>query len=55
MSLLGFDISALIQEATQIHNTSARADTAESLCKEYVTGFTKTDQIVTRTEIQIKA
>ena len=40
MSQLGFDVSALIQEATQIHNTSEVVITAEHLCNEYSEVFT---------------
>ena len=35
MSQLGFDVSALIQKATQIHNTSEVVVTAERLCDNY--------------------
>ena len=35
MSQLGFDVSALIQKATQVHNTSEVVVTAERLCNDY--------------------
>ena len=34
MTLIGFNVSSLIQEATQVHNTT-EVLTAESLCEEY--------------------
>ena len=40
ISQLGFDVSPLIQEATQIHNTSEVVVTAERLCSEYSEVFT---------------
>ena len=39
MSLLGFDVSALIQEATQVLSTSVGGSTADHLCSKYADVF----------------
>ena len=39
MSLLWFDVSALIQEATQVLNTSVGDSTADHLCSKYADVF----------------
>lgn len=38
-SLLEYDVSALSQEAMQVHSTSEGADKAEHLCSEYANVF----------------
>ena len=39
MPLLGFDVSTLIQEATQVLSTSVGGSTAEHLCSKYADIF----------------